>query len=227
MITVLVANPKGGCGKTTIATHLAAAFAGAGLRAALADADRQGSSLGWLKARPENVAPIQALDWRDGPGKPPRDIDRLIIDAPAAMKLKKVEELLALADVIVVPVLPSGFDEPVTGAFLKQLEALKPIRKSRTAVAVLRNRVQTGTRTAARLDRFMLGVGHTGVGRLRHRQAYPDIAARGLSVFDLSGKQHEALHEDWAPVLRYIENSDPAMQAEARLPAAPPSPSSA
>lgn len=212
MITVLVANPKGGCGKTTIATHLAAAFATAGLRASLADADRQGSSLGWLKARPGSAAPIQALDWREGAEKLPRDVDRLIVDAPAAMKLKKVEEFLALADVIVVPVLPSGFDEPVTGAFLKQLEALKPIRKNRTAVAVLRNRVQTGTRTAARLDKFMLGVGHTGVGRLRHRQVYPDIAARGLSVFDLAGKQNEELRQDWAPVLRYIENADPAMQ---------------
>ncbi|MPZ11259.1 MAG: AAA family ATPase [Kiloniellaceae bacterium] len=216
MITVLVANPKGGCGKTTIATHLAAAFAAAGLRAALADADRQGSSLGWLQARPGNAAAIQALDWRDGPEKLPKEaVDRLIVDAPAAMKLKKIEELLRLADIIVVPVLPSGFDEPVTGEFLRQLETLKPIRKSRAAVAILRNRVQTGTRTAAKLDRFMLGVGHTGVGRLRHRLVYPDIAGRGLSVFDLTGKQNEALREDWAPVLRYIENNDPAMQAQA------------
>lgn len=215
MITVLVANPKGGCGKTTIATHLAAAFASSGLRAGLADADRQGSSLGWLKARPQSAAPIQALDWSDGPGRLPRHVDRLVVDAPAAMKLKRIEELLGLADVVVVPVLPSGFDEPVTGAFLKQLEALKPIRKSRTAVAVLRNRVQSGTRTAARLDKFMLGVGHTGVGRLRHRQVYPDIAARGLSIFDLAGQQHAALREDWAPVLRYIENADPALQVRA------------
>ncbi|HEY9536689.1 MAG TPA: division plane positioning ATPase MipZ [Kiloniellaceae bacterium] len=215
MITVLVANPKGGCGKTTIATHLAAAFAAAGLRAGLADADRQGSSLGWLEARPQSAAPIQALDWGGGPGKLPKDVDRLVVDAPAAMKLKRIEELLGLADVIVVPVLPSGFDEPVTGAFLKQLEALKPIRKNRTAVAVLRNRVQSGTRTAARLDKFMLGVGHTGVGRLRHRQVYPDVAGRGLSIFDLTGKQNEALREDWRPVLRYIENADPGLQAQA------------
>ena len=215
MITVLVANPKGGCGKTTIATHLAAAFAGAGLRAALADADRQGSSLGWVKARPDNVAPIRPLDWSDGPDKLPKDIDRLIIDAPAAMKLKKIEDLLRLADVIVVPVLPSGFDEPVTAEFLKQLETLKPIRKSKTAVGVLRNRVQTGTRMAAKLDKFMLGVGHTGVGRLRHRMVYADVAGRGLSVFDLGGKQNEDLQTDWAPVLRYIENSDPAMQVRA------------
>jgi len=215
MITVLVANTKGGSGKTTVATHLAAAFATAGLRACLADADKQGSCLGWLKARPESAAPIQGLDWRDGPGKPPKGVDRLVIDSPAAMKAKKIEDLLRLADVIVVPVLPSGFDTAATGDFLKQLEAMKPIRKSKTAVAVVRNRVQTGSRMAAKLDRFMLGVGHTGAGRLRHRLVYADVAGRGLSVFDLGGKQNEELRGDWAPLLRYIENCDPAMQFRA------------
>src|SRR3546814_19280957 len=98
------------------------------------------------------------------------------------MKLKRIEELLGLADVIVVPVLPSGFDEPVTGAFLKQLEALKPIRKNRTAVAVLRNRVQSGTRTAARLAQFMMGLGPPCLGRLRHRHVSPAAAGRGPSL---------------------------------------------
>jgi len=87
MITVLVANTKGGCGKTTVATHLAAAFAGAGLRSGLADADKQGSALGWLQVRPESAAPISTLDWRDGPEKLPKDLDRLIVDAPAGMKM--------------------------------------------------------------------------------------------------------------------------------------------
>jgi chromosome partitioning protein len=215
MITVLVANTKGGCGKTTVATHLAAAFAGAGLRCTLADADRQGSSLGWLNNRPEDAAPIRGLDWRDGPGKLPKNTARLVIDSPAAMKLKKIHDLLRLADVIVVPVLPSGFDTAATADFLKELETLKPIRKSKTPVAVLRNRVQTGSRMAAQLDRFMVGVGHTGVGRLRHRLVYADVAGRGLSVFDLSGKQNEDLRTDWAPLLRYIENCDPAMQLQA------------
>lgn len=215
MITVLVANTKGGCGKTTVATHLAAAFANAGLRAALADADKQGSSLGWLRGRPERAAPIRGLDWRDGPGKTPKEIDRLVIDSPAAMKMKKIEALLRLADVIVVPVLPSGFDTPATAEFLKQLDSLKPIRKSKTAVAVVRNRVQTGSRMAAKLDSFMVGIGHTGTGRLRHRLVYADVAGQGLSIFDLSGKQNEALREDWAPLLRYIENCDPAMPLRA------------
>ncbi|NIA68841.1 ParA family protein [Pelagibius litoralis] len=213
MITILVANPKGGCGKTTVATHIAAAFANAGLRTALADADKQGSSLGWMKQRPSEAGPIQPLDWRDSWGKPPKAIDRLIIDSPAAMKMGKIDDLLRMADVVVVPVLPSGFDVAATGDFLKKLETLKPIRKSRTAVAVVRNRVQLGTRSAGRLDSFMIGVGHKGVGRLRHRTIYTEIAAQGLSIFDLSGKQYEDLRDDWAPLLRYIENSDPGINA--------------
>lgn len=211
MITVLVANPKGGCGKTTIATHLASAFAGAGLRTALADADRQRSSLRWLRQRPDEAAPIMAQDWRQGPKDLPGPVDRLIIDSPAAMKLGKIDELLRQADVIVVPVLPSGFDVGVSRAFLKKLDDLKPIRKSKTAVAVVRNRVQLGTRSAAHLDRFMLGVGFTGVGRLRHRTIYTEVASQGLSIFDLPAKQYEDLRDDWAPLLRYIENADPSI----------------
>ncbi len=209
MITVLVANTKGGCGKSTVATHLASAFANAGLRTALADADRQGSSLGWIKERPDTVGAVQALDWRHGPDKLPKHIDRLVIDSPAAMKMGKIDDLLRIADVIVVPVLPSGFDVAATGQFLRKLENLKPIRKSKTAVAVVRNRVQLGTRAAGQLDSFIVGVGHKGVGRLRNRTIYTEVASQGLSIFDLPGKHYDELREDWAPLLRYIENHDP------------------
>ena len=56
MIAVLVANTKGGCGKTTISTHIAAAFANSGRRTALADADRQHSSFQWARLRPGTAA---------------------------------------------------------------------------------------------------------------------------------------------------------------------------
>lgn len=65
MRAILVANVKGGCGKTTVATHLAAAFAAGGLNTVLADADRQRSSLLWCEMRPGHAAPIAPLDWRD------------------------------------------------------------------------------------------------------------------------------------------------------------------
>ncbi|MGH6905853.1 MAG: AAA family ATPase, partial [Geminicoccaceae bacterium] len=92
MIIVLVANTKGGCGKTTVSTHLAAAFAGAGQRTALADADRQRSSLEWTRLRPGTAPPIAGLDWSKDVAQPPKGLDRLVIDAPAAMRKKDVFE---------------------------------------------------------------------------------------------------------------------------------------
>ena len=95
MISVLIANSKGGCGKTTIATHLAAAFAAGGLPTALADTDRQRSSLGWLKARPDTAAPIRGLDWVKEIKAPPKGTERLVIDSPAALHSKEARSLVA------------------------------------------------------------------------------------------------------------------------------------
>jgi chromosome partitioning protein len=204
MITVLVANTKGGCGKTTVSTHLAAAFAGDGQRTALADADRQRSSLGWTRLRPGTAPPIAVLDWSKDLGAPPKGLDRLVIDAPAAMRKSDVFELVRMADVIVVPVLPSVFDQGSTLTFLARLHELKPIRKSRKPVGVLRNRVRPRTRATARLARFLTEIEHVDLGALRDRAIYNDVAAEGLSIFDLPGRRAGNLREDWAPLLGYV-----------------------
>jgi chromosome partitioning protein len=203
MIIVLVANTKGGCGKTTVSTHLAAAFAGAGQRTALADADRQRSSLEWTRLRPGTAPPITGLDWSKDLVRPPKGLDRLVIDAPAAMRKKDVFELVAMADLIVVPVLPSVFDQGSTMTFLARLNELKAIRKNRTPVGVLRNRVRPRTRATARLARFLTEIEHADLGALRDRAIYNDVAAEGLSIFDLRDRRAAGLQEDWAPLLGY------------------------
>jgi chromosome partitioning protein len=204
MMVVLVANTKGGCGKTTVATHLAAALACHGHRTALADADRQRSSLGWTRLRPGTAAPIAALDWSKDVTRPPNDLDRLVIDAPAAMKKTRAFELVRMADVIVVPVLPSVFDQGSTTAFLTRLHQLKAIRKNQKPVGVLRNRVRARTRATARLAQFLAEIEHADLGALPDRAIYNEVAAEGLSIFDLAGKRAAALQEDWAPVLGYV-----------------------
>jgi chromosome partitioning protein len=206
-MVVLVANTKGGCGKTTVATHLAAALAGRGHHTALADADRQRSSLEWTRLRPGTAAPIVALDWSKDLSRPPRDLDRLVIDAPAAMKKKHAFELVRMADVIVVPVLPSVFDQGSTTAFLGRLNELKAIRKNRKPVGVLRNRVRARTRATARLARFLDAIEHADLGALSDRAIYNEVAARGLSIFDLSGQRAEQLRQDWAPLLDYVDRA--------------------
>jgi chromosome partitioning protein len=208
MIAVLVANTKGGCGKTTISTHLAAAFANSGRRTALADADRQHSSLQWARLRPGTAARIDPLDWASKLTAPPRGTERLVIDAAAAMKTKHVLELVKMADMIVVPVLASAFDQSTTAAFLTKLNELKPIRKSRKPVALIRNRVRPRTHAAAHLARFLHAIEHQDLGMLTDRTIYNDVAAAGLSIFDLPGRRAEISRQDWSAVLNYVGVED-------------------
>ncbi|SMH52648.1 ParA family protein [Azospirillum agricola] len=205
MLTILVANIKGGCGKTTIATHLAAASAVAGLPTVLADVDRQRSSLGWLERRPEKAPSLIGMDWAKEFDSAPRGTKRLVIDAPAALKTKQIEDLVKMADVVVLPVLPGAFDEQATQRFLGKLEELKSIARHRKAVAVVGNRMRARTKAADRLDQFLGGIGHRVVTRLRDSQIYADAAATGLSLFDMPGKRAGEHRGDWAPLLAYID----------------------
>lgn len=204
MLSILVANIKGGCGKTTMATQLAGWCASEGHATLLADVDRQRSSLGWLQRRPFTAPPIGAADWVKELGDVPKAVERLVIDAPAALKTRQIEDLVAAADVVVLPVLPSAFDEGATRRFLDRLEDLKAIAKHRKPVAVVGNRVRTRTRAAEQLDQFLDGIGHSVVARLRDSQTYPALAASGLSLFDSGMRRVAPLREDWAPLTGFI-----------------------
>jgi chromosome partitioning protein len=194
-----------GCGKTTIATHLAAAFANAGHATALADVDRQRSSLGWIERRPKSSARIEGVEWHKRHRDLPEGTERLVIDAPAAVQLDSVDDLVQEADIVIVPVLPSVFDEAATARFIKKLDTLKPIYKNKKAVAVVGNRVRSLSRAAARLDAFLGDIGHKTVTLLPDRAIYEEVAVRGLTLFDLSSQFAISLQADWSPLIQYIE----------------------
>jgi chromosome partitioning protein len=130
MKTILVANRKGGCGKTVVAITLASALAARGGKVALADADAQKSALRWLKQRPVRVPAIAGLDWTTAGnvGDLPRAYDWLVIDAPGAIKGGRAEALIAEAEAVIAPVLPSYFDVDSTKRFLKDIEDIKRVR---------------------------------------------------------------------------------------------------
>ena len=205
MNTILIANSKGGCGKSTLSTNLAAALAVAGHEVMLADADRQKSSLAWAKRRPKTAKTIVTADWTKGPGEVPKKITRLVIDGPAGLRGDGFEALVAEADLIIMPVLPSSFDQDASTAFLEKLDALKSIRKNKKGVAIVGNRMRDRTKAAERLDRFLSGLGHAVVARLRDSQAYGEAAAQGLSIFEVKGIRAQ-LREDWQPLIGYIEH---------------------
>ncbi|MCB2010303.1 MAG: ParA family protein [Geminicoccaceae bacterium] len=206
MLSVLVTNTKGGCGKTTIATNLAAAFARGGLPTALADVDRQKSSLGWLGSRPDDSPGIEGLDWRKGRTKVPDGIRRLVIDVPAGLRISHVDELMREADLLVVPVQPSTFDEGSTRRFLSKLDGIKPIRKGKKAVLVVANRVRQRSRSAQRQLAFLADVGHAPVATIHDRAIYDELAWSGLGVFDLDAARARPVRADWLPLLTAIED---------------------
>ena len=204
MLSVLVGNIKGGCGKTTIATHLAAAAASLGHRTVIGDCDRQKSSLNWLRRRGAVTNTIQGLDWSRSVGDVPDDAECLIIDAPAAMRHKAVEELIDIADVVVVPVLPSAFDQDATAHFLSKLSEVKSVRKHKRAVVVVGNRLRAGTKAAQGLETFMNGLGFPVIARLRDSQLYPALAAMGSTVVDGGDRRAKDYLNDWEPIFKHV-----------------------
>jgi chromosome partitioning protein len=205
MLSILIANSKGGCGKSTLTTNLSAALALAGHEVLLADADRQKSSLAWAERRPKTAKSITAVDWTKEIGEVPKKITRLVIDGPAGLRKESFEALVAQADLILMPVLPSTFDQEASTSFLKKLDALKSIRKNRKGVAIVGNRMRDRTKAAERLERFLEGLGHTVVARLRDSIAYGEAAQTGLSIFELKSAR-KVLREDWQPLIDYVEH---------------------
>jgi chromosome partitioning protein len=205
MFIVAVANTKGGCGKTTVATHIAAHFAGRGFRTGLADLDRQQSAAGWLRRRPDGVARIAAVDLDIEDGRLPKGIDRLVVDCPAAMTKGSVKDLVQRADVVIVPVLPSAFDEDGTVRFLKHVSKLKPVRRNRREVAFIANRTRARTKAADRLEAFLAELAFPVAARLRDTQHYANAVADGLTLFESGGARAQGHRDDWMPLFDLME----------------------
>ncbi|WP_222182010.1 nucleotide-binding protein [Geminicoccus harenae] len=207
MIRILVGNGKGGVGKSTIATGLAAALAARRRVTALADADRQRSSLGWLERRPASAAPIRALDWTRKLGAVPPGVERLVVDAPANLDGSEIEDLLDESDLVVVPVQPSLFDQAGTERFLGKLGKQKSVRKGRKAVVLVLNRLRPRARATVRLDAYARSLELPVAARLADRAIYEELAAQGLAVFDLAGARTAPARAEWAQLVDLLDGS--------------------
>lgn len=206
MRTVLVANRKGGVGKTMMAVTIASALANRGERVALADADRQQSSLGWLNRRPGTVSQMRGLDWSRSAdiGDNPKTLDWLVIDAPGALKGSKAEALIAEAKAVLTPIQASVFDENATRGFLSDIEDLKRIRKGKVGVHLVPNRIKLRSRATQELENFLEGIGYEPLTWITERAAYGDLAAQGLTIFDRKLASLKPVKAQWDPIFAAI-----------------------
>lgn len=201
MPSILIVNPKGGSGKTTLATNLAGFFAWRGDRVTLGDMDRQQSSLHWLSIRSPELPRIEPWDARDGDLTKPPATDFLILDAPAGIHGKALANALKAADKVLVPVPPSLFDIWAVAEFFQTLQEHKAVRKHAVAIGVVGMRVDPRTRAAATLQHFFEKYELPVVGWLRDTQVYVQAAALGETLFDLPRSQSERELEQWLPLV--------------------------
>ena len=206
MFTILVANPKGGAGKTTIATNLAGYLAGKHQRVVILDMDRQRSSARWLSRRPRGFPEIRgALPDTD------KQIIRdyapqwLVVDDPAGVHGAELANLVKSADAVLVPVSTSAFDFEATADFLSELSALKPVKEGKRALAIIGSKVDSRTVAAADLDAFLAPLSLDVLSHVRDSQLYVHAARDGLSIFDQPRSRAEDAWADWPPILHWLQ----------------------
>lgn len=213
MQTILVANPKGGSGKTTLATNIAGWLAGKRQRVGLQDADPQGSSTQWLSRRP-GLFPSIAGFSADAGKKEMKDVgvEWLVVDSAAGTRGEALRDAVRRADAMVVPVSPSVFDMAATADFLKAIGEYKSIREGGLAVGLVAMRVDPRTRAAGELDDFLAEFDFPVVSHLRDTQVYVYCARDGYSVFDLPRSRGEQDWEQWRPLTRWLAKHAPPKQ---------------
>jgi chromosome partitioning protein len=211
MKTILVASSKGGVGKTTIATHLAARAALAGQRTVLVDADPQGSATRWAQRRAGLDSAVLPVDgsgddkaWRKSL---PEDTEIVVVDAAAGARAGDLGGFLERADVVVVPVLPSTLDIEASVPFLDSLAKHPRVRRGQLRVGLVGNKLKPWTNASQRATDLLQQWPYPLVAQLRDSQAYVLLTGLGKSLFDYNSAQVRDHQADWQPLLKWLKKA--------------------
>jgi chromosome partitioning protein len=212
MQRIVVLNPKGGSGKTTIATNLASYLASHGHAPVLMDFDPQGSSVRWVKKRKPTQAPIHVIaafekDTRTTRAfqlRVPQVTTHVIVDTPAALSAHQMPEMTRDADKVLVPVLPSDIDIHACSRCIRDLLLVGKIRREDDRIGVIANRVRRNTLTYQSLIRFLHTLGIPIVATIRDSQNYVRAAELGVGVHEMKSYVAHDDIEQWAPLVDWL-----------------------
>jgi len=213
-LKIVVLNPKGGSGKTTIATNLAAYYATHDLFPALQDLDAQASSTRWLQKRTENQPRIHGVSPFNVPAKMtrtfamriPADVERIVVDTPAAINKHQFIEFTRGADRILIPVLPSDIDIQAVTRCIADLLLHAKIQRGENRIAVVANRVKRNTVIFRSLMRFLNSLKIPVIAVLRDSQNYIRSAESGVGLHEMKGSRFRVDQAHWTSLIDWVEH---------------------
>jgi len=213
MQRITVINVKGGCGKTTIATNLASAYAERGRNTTLIDYDPQGSSMYWLNLRPHHASKINGIAaypnnqpvTRSWQLHLPQETERVIIDTPAGLKGLDLVDQLNGTHIIMIPVLPSPIDTHATADFIRDLYMIARVKPETTRLCVICNRVKPNTLSFKALKRFLDAMGIPVIANLRETQNYIKASEHGRGIHEMGPGTDERDIEDWRKIIDWMD----------------------
>ena len=190
---IVILNPKGGCGKTTLATNVASYYAKRGPVPAVMDCDPQGSTMSWLEKRPPTEAPIHGIAafknsmqaTRSWQLRVPSETTNLIVDSPASLNHDDLREVTRDASSILVPVLPSSIDIHAASRCIADLLLVAKIDRRDRKLAVVANRTRRNTKSFERLMRFLDSLGIPIIAIMRDSQNFVHAAEAGIGICEM------------------------------------------
>lgn len=223
MAVIAVVNRKGGTGKSTLATHVAAYLAAAGHEVMLGDVDRQQSSRLWLGLRPEARPKIHGwtIDDRNF-ARPPAGVRQVVLDTPGGFQGIGLMKVAMYADAILVPSTASLFDRRSAAECVQELRGYPRVQLGKCRIASVGMRIDGRTRNAELLHAWADEQGLEHLGTIREAQVYARCLEQGLSIFDFPrNRSVEGFLLEWQRIGAWVDAALAATQSPAGDAAAP------
>ncbi len=206
MRTIMILNPKGGCGKSTLTTNLASYYATQGRKVVIADYDAQQSSLAWLAARPRECSDITGINGDQDTVRVPKLTEILILDVPAGIRGKDLTAAMRRVQTIIIPVLPSPIDIRAAARFIHDLLITGKVSRQEVKLAVVANRVKENTNIFHTLEKFLQRLSIPFITSLRDSQNYIRAADEGIGIFEMAPSLVARDREQWEPLIKWLSS---------------------